>query len=471
MSISSYEFLSILQAERGNSGKQDSAGTEYMSVLDYVRSNIAQNHASELSAALDSADAAKTLKNLIMKYAGECMSGCDFDRDALVEKIYQDMAGLGLLTKYLYDPSIEEININGFDTVEIIRLDRTDYLYGEEAFASSEAALDIIKRMVRMGGKLLDAQTPQVDSFIGGGTRIIATIPPLIPEEYGVVASIRKQNKQRITKDMLVNAGAATADMLDFLVTCLCNHVSVGLCGGTGSGKSSLQSYILNEYITKNEDYNNRIYLVEDTRELNLLKYDVANDRPARVLPMLTSESPVHVTMGDLIKGSLRYHPNLIVPAEVRDGAVLQAMTAGRTGHTILTSFHADGAKDSYSRLLSMCHMTDTKVSDERLLEDCISAWPVIAYQRQLKDHSRKIMEIFEATGQESGHVTGNFLYRFVIERTVRDGRGHVVKVEGHHEKTGDISPRLYRRLLDNGASAELLKRLFPDVRPEGDAE
>ena len=301
MNISAYEFLSILQAKEAGQveeKKPEAAGSEYLAVLDYVRSTIAQKHANEMSAALDDEAAARTLKSLIMKYTTDYMSGVDFDREALVERIYQDMAGLGLLSKYLFDPNIEEININGYNTIEIIRPDRTDYLYGKDAFASPEAALDIVKRMVRMGGKLLDAQSPQVDSFIGSGTRINATIPPLIPAEYGVVSSIRKQIRQRITKEMIVNAGTATEDMLDFLVMCLCNHVSIGLAGATGSGKSALQSFILNEYITTNEAYNNRIYLVEDTQELNLLNYDVANDCPARIIPMLTSEGPVKVTWG-----------------------------------------------------------------------------------------------------------------------------------------------------------------------------
>ncbi len=470
MNISAYEFLSILQAREAGQVEEkqpESAGAEYLAILDYVRSTIAQKHANEMSAALDNEAAARTLKSLIMKYTTDYMSGVDFDREALVERIYQDMAGLGLLTKYLFDPNIEEININGYNTIEIIRPDRTDYLYGKDAFASPEAALDIVKRMVRMGGKLLDAQSPQVDSFIGSGTRINATIPPLIPSDYGVVSSIRKQIRQRITKDMIVNAGTATDDMLDFLVMCLCNHVSIGLAGATGSGKSALQSFLLNEYITTNEDYNNRVYLVEDTQELNLLNYDVANDRPARIIPMLTSEGPVKVTMGDLVKGALRYHPNIIVPAEVRDECVFEAMHAGESGHTILTSFHADSARDGYSRLLSLCHMSGTSIRDEMLLDECIRAWPIMVFQRQLKDNTRKMMEIYEATGQKYGQVKGNMLFRFVIESTIRDVHGRVTKVEGHHEQVGNISPHLYRRLLDNGASEDFLKRLFPTVVPE----
>lgn len=467
MSISTYEFLSIILAQQHDEPKVETNSADYLGVLESVRSSIAQNHSEELGAALNDATGIQTLKSLILKYTTEHMAGIDYDRDALVERIYQDMAGLGILTRYLQDPTIEEININSFDQVEIVRPTGTEFLYDNDAFASPEAALDIVKRMVRMGGKLLDAQTPQVDSHIGSSTRITATIPPIVPADYGVTASIRKQNKTRITREMLVSAGAATPDMLDFLTLCLCNHTSVGISGGTGSGKSALQSFLINEYITENEDYNNRVYLIEDTQELNIIKYDLENNRPARVIPNLTQEAPVKVTMFDLTKGALRYHPALIVPAEVRDGAVYQAMSAGQTGHTILTSFHADNARDSYRRLVSLCHMADVRQPDEILMSDCVDAWPIIVFAKQLKDNTRKIMEIFEATGQKDGKVIGHTLYRFNVEDTVRDGRGHITKVVGKHERVGCISPRMYSHLRDNGAPEQLLQRLFPGAKGE----
>lgn len=446
---------------------EQSVSTEYIGVLESVRSTIAQKHAADLSAALDSPDAAKTLKTLILQYATECMAGADYDRDALVERIYQDMAGLGILTKYLQDPTVEEININSFDQLEIVRSDDTEILYGEQAFASPDGALDIIKRMVRMGGKLLDAQTPLVDSYIGSSTRISAKIPPLIPKESGVTASIRKQSRERITREMLIRSGTASEDMLEFLILCLCNKTSVGIAGGTGSGKSALQGFLINEYILYNDDSNNRIYTIEDTQELNLIRYDLQNDRPARVVYNFTSESPVKVSMMDHTKDALRYHPSLIVPAEVRDGTAYQAMSAGQTGHTILTSFHADSARDSYARLVSMCHMADVNQTDEVLMAGCAKAWPIIVFTKQLKDHSRKIMEIFEATGQESGKVTGHTLYRFVVEDTIRDGLGHVTNVVGHHERCGMLSGTLYSRMRDNGASEQELQKLFPGAKGE----
>ena len=88
-------------------------------------------------------------------------------------------------------------------------------------------------------------------------------------------------------------------------------------------------------------------------------------------------------------------------------------------------------------------------------------------YQKQLKDNTRKIMEVFEAIGQKNGQVRGNMLYRFQIEGVERDEAGHITRICGSHHRTGCISPRLYCRLRDNGASDELLKRLFPEATTE----
>jgi pilus assembly protein CpaF len=469
MSITSYEYLSILQSSHSASAQitTNSEDFDYTKLLDTVRAVIAEKHSAELSSALGSHKAVRALKMLILKYCVAELAGKEFDQGKLVEKIYHDMAGLGILTEYLYDPNVEEININGYNLIEINYPDRITYLHDSEAFPTPTAALDIIKRMVRMGGMILDAQTPRVDSYIGDGTRISAMIPPAVPQERGVIASIRKQNRSNITRQQLLDSGSASPDMLDFLTLCLCNGVSVGLAGGTGSGKTTDQAYLLNEYIRNNVDYNSRVFIIEDSRELNLIDYDTENNRPARVLYTVTKDPPNPITMLDLIVSSLRFHPSLIVPAEVRDAAAYQAANAGQTGHTILTAFHADSAHDAYRRLVSMCHSAQTGLPDEHLLEMCAGAWPIMVFKKQLKDNTRKYMEIFEATGVEAGILKGRTLFKFVISNIERDEHGQIVKINGTHQRVGTISPELYNRLYDNGVPEAELLRLFPAARPK----
>lgn len=65
-----------------------------------------------------------------------------------------------------------------------------------------------------------------------------------------------------------------------------------------------------------------------------------------------------------------------------------------------------------------MCHLAQTGLSDELLLEMCVSARPIMVFKKQLKDNSRKYMEIFEATGVSGGRLRGRMLYRFAIIKT-----------------------------------------------------
>jgi pilus assembly protein CpaF len=153
MSVTAYEYLSVLRAAiPAPEDSPESEGINYVKVLEQVRSEIAARHSEELSAALGN-PAARALKTLIQKYSVEALAGREYDQAVLVKKIYQDMAGLGVLTEYLYDPEVEEVNINGFDLIEICYFDHISYLYGSEA-SPRDRRLWISSRLGPDGGKL-----------------------------------------------------------------------------------------------------------------------------------------------------------------------------------------------------------------------------------------------------------------------------------------------------------------------------
>ena len=65
--------------------------------------------------------------------------------------------------------------------------------------------------------------------------------------------------------------------------------------------------------------------------------------------------------MLDLLKLSLRLHPEILVPAEMREKEALTVQEAGRTGHTIVSTLHANSARTAYDRILTMCLSPGTK--------------------------------------------------------------------------------------------------------------
>lgn len=453
-------------------GPEDES-VNYANILKKVQMEIAQNHSEELSEVLSDKSSEDTLRVLISKCLIE-NSLVDGDKvdNSLVERIFQDMAGLGILTKWIRDEGadeqVEEININSFNNIEIVLSTRTIYLQGKEAFPNPTTAVDLVKKLVRMSGNgtVLSRTTPRVDSFIGGGTRISAMVPPAVPEERGVSAEIRRQNKSFITKEQLLKGDCAMKEELDFINLVFRRGISVGIAGGTGSGKTTDQAYILNEYLRNNNDWNNRIFVIEDSRELVLYDKDERRNTPTRIIYTLTHDGDEDntVTMRDLIKDSLRYHPHIIVPVEVRGAEALDAVDAGLTGHTILTSLHAQNVYDAYDRLLDMCMMANSNLKENTLLKQCIKAWPIMVYKEQLRDGSRKYMQVFEATGIEDDTVTGNLLFQYVIEKEILKDDGTVKEVVGHHERCGCISEKLYKQLRGKGVPKEEITKLFPEV-------
>ena len=185
----------------------------------------------------------------------------------LADKIYEDMAGFGVLTKYLSDVAVEEINVNAWNCIEVIYPDKILML--EDTFINPDDCMDKIKKMVWLGGSIIDGSNPKVDSFIGEGIRISAIIPPCVDKKTGGVASIRRQKENVITRELMISYGSATDDELDFLSLCINNGVSLAIAGATGSGKTSDLGYLIGRL-----DDDKRIYTIEDTRELNIAKLD-----------------------------------------------------------------------------------------------------------------------------------------------------------------------------------------------------
>lgn len=438
---------------RSDSGESMQA-QDYSEILDKLQRIIAKNHSSELAQVLYSEEAEEKLKDLIMRYLNseQLVAKDKGNISELVDAIYYDMAGMGLLSPYLQDTDTEEINVNGYGGIWVLYKDRKVRL--NETFGTPEACSNIVRKMSRFGNVILDGSKPIGDSFIARGVRMSGAISPCVDPDAGAIASIRKQKPSFITRENLIEWDTATAEELDFLTLCVNNGVSVAIAGATGSGKTADMGYILSCVPP-----DKRIVTIEDTRELSLAKFDENGVMINDVIHLLTKEEPNPISMLDLLKLSLRLHPEILVPAEMRGKEALTVQEAGRTGHTIVSTLHANSARTAYDRILTMCLEAGTSLSEERLLKNIVEAFPIMLFKMQLPDKSRKYMEIFEATGVENGEVTGSTLYKYVIDHYERDKDGKIIKAVGTHKRLGCISPALAEKLLIGGVPQEEILR------------
>lgn len=433
--------------------KQNSDVKNFNYIKDKVASLIGEKHAEELALILRDQSAHERLKDLIKKYIIQehlFLEGEDIE--SLTERVYDSIAGYGFLKKYIEDEEIEEINVNAYDNIWVLYPKEKRRI--SETFASPKECETMIKKLSAMSGLVLDGSSPTGDTYISKGVRMSAAIPPVIEESVGASCSIRKQKKNSITKEKMIEFGTTTQEELDFLVACLISGLSIAIAGETGAGKTADMNYLLSEVTNK------RLYTIEDTKELQLDEFNEKGQRINDLIQLYTKEPPNEVTMNDLLRLALRYDPDIIVPAEMRGAEAQTAVEAGRTNHTILSSLHASSAKGAYRRILTMYLMGKSNLSRQDILEMIVEAFPIVVYKNKLEDGSRKYMQIFEATGiDDKGNVCGNMIYRFEVKRTIKDENGKIVEIQGKHKKVGKISEEIAERMKIKGIDEDLIEK------------
>jgi|GEM_PF-286250 len=472
MNFSVNEFLYRVSREGQNAGGGFSIKIPYLEVLEKVRSAVSEHYAADLARVVTDAEAGTALRSIIQRIvtSQRLVAEDSANIGEMVDRLYEDMAGFSFLSAYLSDPAVQEININGANGVWVIA--NSGKRRAVQRFSCSNDCLNMIRKMIALGNVVVDGTKPLADSFICSGVRISGAIWPCVDETIQAVASIRKQQADLVTRELLIATDTYSAEELFLLETLLMHGVSVGLCGGVGSGKTSDLALLL-----KAIPADKRIITIEDTRELDLLRYDESGMMVNDVVHFLTKEGAKPITMQQLTKFCLRFSPDYIVPAEMRGVEALDVANAGITGHVIASTLHADSAEAAYDRVLAMC-MPATHLSEERMLRIIVQAFPVMAYKEKLPDGSRRLMGIFEATGVKLGPdnrtvvVDGHYLYQYRVNGYERDEEGKPVRVIGEHCQVGGISQALAAILRKKAVEPDVIQGFMeieasPQKKPE----
>ena len=172
------------------------------------------------------------------------------------------------------------------------------------------------------------------------------------------------------------------------------------------------------------------------------------------------------ITENDLLKEALRFTPRYIIPAEMRGMEAYTALKAAQTGHAVITSIHAENAKNAYYRVLCLCRENQEAqtFTDTMLYRMIAEAFPVVIFQHQLADGSRKIIEIVEAAGFEKEEIIFKTLYSYEIIENVYDKNNGLKEIKGRHVTGSPASSRIIEKMRFGGASNKVLARYTKEV-------
>ena len=306
------------------------------------------------------------------------------DRRELCERVLRLATGLGPLEPLLADPSVDEVMVNGSDSVWVERHGRLEP--ADVQFAAEADLLHAIERILAPLGRRVDEASPLCDARLPDGSRVNVVIPPLALS--GPCLTIRRFRRQGFSLSDLVENGTLSEELASFLARCVRARASILVSGGTGSGKTTTLG-ALSGALPEGE----RIVTIEDAAELRLRQPHVVRleARPPNL------EGRGEVTIRQLVRNALRMRPDRIVVGEVRGSEALDMLMALNTGHDgSLTTVHANSPPDALRRLETLALMAGVGLPHAAVREQLASALQLVVHQARAPAGRRRVESVAE---------------------------------------------------------------------------
>ena len=412
----------------------------------------------------------------------------DIRQDELINRLRIDIVDFGILREALEDDTIQEIQINDAKTIWVVRRGKAELFVDATGkpyqFVSDDELHATIDRLI-YNPKGSTSRMTKVNPLLntrtaGKGYRLSAVDGTAITPDSKpgfdfpcTSITIRKYAPSMLTFSDFEEFGSLTPEISDFLRFCGRANIRLACVGPTSSGKTTLLNAVCWEV-----DPDLRLIMIQNPTEIMI--YDRseetgANRRnvlhwEAQDLPPEAAKDPTTPTMANMIAHTLRNTPDVIVPGEVRTpDEFYQMARALKTGHRVLTTWHALDGADAIDR--GSTELATIGGSTSEHARSLATSFDIVLSQQKLGDGSRKVMAVEEITGKLiDGRAETKKLFEFVLTGEVdKDPEtGKVKKIHGYFQQVHPISEKLVQLFYSVGITkADLQPYLnVPDIIP-----
>jgi flagellar protein FlaI len=257
--------------------------------------------------------------------------------------IERDFLGYGILDPVFRDRYIEDISCNGPGKPIYVWHRKYESLPTNVVFKTEEELDAYVLKLAHMAGKHISVAYPVLDAILPGGHRVAATYSKEVSTS-GSSFTIRKFSESPITIADMISFGTISSELASYFWLAMDYKMTALILGVTGAGKTST----LNALATLlRPTY--KVVTIEDTPELRL---------PLENWVQLVSRPSYlggagEVSLYQLVRVSLRYRPDVIIVGEVRGDEAYVLFQSIATGHSGITTLHAESIDAAVKRLTS----------------------------------------------------------------------------------------------------------------------
>jgi len=295
--------------------------------------------------------------------------------------LFRNFVGLNEIEPLMRDFFIEDIECNGINTPVYIvhRLYRN--MKSNITFNSMDKLSSFVEKIAQRCGKYISYASPLLDGSLPDGSRVNASYTVDVTSR-GPTFTIRKFTKVPWTPTQLLSMKTISPEMLAYFWILLEHKSNILISGGTASGKTTLLNAIA--FFIPPES---RVVSIEDTREINLPR---ENWLPSVSRTSLGLGSFGEVDLFSLLKNSFRQNPDYVIVGEVRGKEAFVLFQGMASGHSSLSTMHAD----SVDTLVKRLETPPIELSPTLLNTlDCVA---IMSHAIVNKQQTRKLREIVE---------------------------------------------------------------------------
>jgi flagellar protein FlaI len=306
--------------------------------------------------------------------------------------LVRNFVGLNEIEPLMFDPYIEDIGCSGLNTPVYIIHKKFGSLETSVVYNDPEKLSNFVVKMSERCGRYISYATPLLDGRLPDGSRVQASFAKDVTTK-GPTFSIRKFRSNPFSPIDMIDLKTASADMMAYLWLLIQHNVSILICGGVSTGKTSILN-ALSMFIPREE----KIVSIEDTREINLPheNWIPSVSRVGYGIPEASGRRYGEVDLFDLLKESFRQNPDYVVVGEVRGKEAYVMFQGMASGHASLGTMHAGSLEDVMKRL-----QTPPIELSPSLIES-LDVIIVMTNAREKGKSSRRVKEIAEIQSIDS---------------------------------------------------------------------
>jgi len=295
--------------------------------------------------------------------------------------LYRDFAGLNMVEPLIRDYFIEDIECNGVNTPIYIIHRAYKNIKSNIIFNSLDVLTSFVEKLAQRCGKYISYASPIIDGSLPDGSRVNATYSQEITSR-GPTFTIRKFTKIPWTPTQLISFRTMSPEMLAYFWMLIQYKSNIIIAGGTASGKTTLLNAV--SFFIPPEA---RVVSIEDTRELTLSR---ENWLPSVARSSVGMSGVGEVSMFNLLKSSFRQAPDYVIVGEVRGEEASVLFQGMASGHSSLSTIHADSVDTLIKRLET------PPINLSPTLINTIDAVAIMTHAIVSKQETRKLREIVE---------------------------------------------------------------------------